>query len=254
MSELRRRPAPVHISPPTSPLGRTPSLHDAPAEPRLPTLTMPSTPTVRKEQLAELWSPELEQEGCSDRWRLAGHLITLGVFCGIFECVYSRGIFSANNGRLVSFCDSLDSCYRFRLLRPWLIQKGLHSPTSFKSQQSPPGSPPSRFTSPRPSHYFLLAACGKSMYRRALEIVLTACLLKYGGSTLVSIIINQTPVILKGPRHVVSFCFCFALMHVVPGDSVFCYLDSSMLAQVCLSLAEALYKLRKLNYVATVWR
>ena len=139
MSELRRRPAPVHISPPTSPLGRTPSLHDAPAEPRLPTLTMPSTPTVRKEQLAELWSPELEQEGCSDRWRLAGHLITLGVFCGIFECVYSRGIFSANNGRLVSFCDLLDSCYRFRLLRPWLIQKGLHSLTSFKSQQSPPG-------------------------------------------------------------------------------------------------------------------
>lgn len=73
---------------------------------------------------------------------------------------------------------------------------------------------------------------------------------KFGSQTLCSVMIGATPVVLKGPRHMMSWLFAFACIQLCPRDSVYAKLQSNAGLLVVVRIGCALYKLRKFNFVA----
>jgi len=73
--------------------------------------------------------------------------------------------------------------------------------------------------------------------------------LKYGSSSVVSLLLRTTPVFLKSPRHVLYFLAALGLVQVFPGDAPFRFLQRSAMMQLVLGLAVAVYKVRKLLFV-----
>lgn len=67
-------------------------------------------------------------------------------------------------------------------------------------------------------------------------------------ATAVSLALGETPVVLKGPRHVASFALALLFVQLSPRDLVFESLRSQSM-QVALAVGVSLYKLRKANFV-----
>lgn len=183
--------------------------------------------------------------------------LLLSVFVLHDACV--GGLWTMGNRRLTSFCDSLYSCFRYRMLQPDMPTSPKMGPLrSEKLDQS-------AIDKRRMSFYFLQAE-NNSLVRR-LEIVATALYVKFGSGTVISIALGELPVILKGPRHMVSFLVAFALMQAVhasttipfistdlicnfqafPKDRLFYWMQCNNFSQCILYSACALYKLRKVQ-------
>jgi hypothetical protein len=73
--------------------------------------------------------------------------------------------------------------------------------------------------------------------------------LKYGAGTVVSLLVRDTPVFLKSPRHLLYFAAALGLTHFSPGDVVFRKYRRSPALQAVTALAGSFYKLRKLLFI-----
>jgi hypothetical protein len=78
-------------------------------------------------------------------------------------------------------------------------------------------------------------------------------LLKYGSSTVVSLLLRTTPVFLKGPRHVLTFLVALLAVQFFPGDTPYRVVQSSPWLQLGISFCISFYKLRKLVFVVQVF-
>jgi hypothetical protein len=147
------------------------------------------------------------------------------------------------NGKIISLLDSLNTCHSFRVQAPHHWQH--------VQEESP------RRT--RQSLYYAggqLARCASARSRNetlrrvslVLWIIINNLLVKFGPATLVSLAVGETPVVLKGPRHLVSFGLALALVQMSPADLAFRALSLGPV-QALLGAGVALYKLRKAIFV-----
>lgn len=128
-----------------------------------------------------------------------------GFFCYTFLRDIYHGGFGHSNGRLLSFLDSFNSCYKFRVA----------------IEDENPRNAPTNFA--------------------------RATTLKFMAGTMTSILLGHNPTILRGPRHILSFTVAFCIVFV--SDIVYLKIKQSFLSRLCLGVANALYKLRKLMFV-----
>uniref|UniRef100_A0A7S4BDH1 Uncharacterized protein n=1 Tax=Chrysotila carterae TaxID=13221 RepID=A0A7S4BDH1_CHRCT len=82
----------------------------------------------------------------------------------------------------------------------------------------------------------------------AVWILLNNTLIKFGPATAVSLALNETPVVLRGPRHYASFVCSLLAVQLAPKDVVYAAAGRPQLRAV-LTAAVALYKLRKACFV-----
>jgi hypothetical protein len=82
-------------------------------------------------------------------------------------------------------------------------------------------------------------------------VLVLSFLLKYGAGLVVSLLVWETPVFLKSPRHLLYFAGALALTHFSPGDVVFRKYQSSPWLQMVSAIAVSFYKLRKLLFVVS---
>lgn len=128
-----------------------------------------------------------------------------GFFCYTFLRDIYHGGFGHSNGRLLSFLDSLNSCYKFRV------------------------------------------AIEDENPRRVWTNFARAVTLKFMAGTMTSILLGHNPTLFRGPRHILSFVVAFCIVFV--SDVVYLKMKRSFLSRLCLGVANALYKLRKLMFV-----
>lgn len=76
---------------------------------------------------------------------------------------------------------------------------------------------------------------------------------KYASSTVVSLILGQTPVFLKGPRHILYFTLALILVQFFPGDLPFKTVRNSWWTQLMIALGTSFYKARKLLFVVSLF-
>lgn len=86
---------------------------------------------------------------------------------------------------------------------------------------------------------------GQASAARFTLALLEACTIKFGAGAAVSLLLGETPVVLKGPRHLLFFVFGFLLVWLAPADVVHGSLGHSAPTQLVTSCCCALYKLRK---------
>jgi hypothetical protein len=84
--------------------------------------------------------------------------------------------------------------------------------------------------------------------RRKLALIFWAAFCKFGGGTMVSLLLFDVPVWLKGSRHIVSFLISFAFVQLFPGDAPYQVLKNNFAARAVLFAACAMYKLRKIVF------
>lgn len=127
-------------------------------------------------------------------WAMAQAAFCVAGCVLILMDVHVGGVLSGtSNGKFVSFMDSVNSLADYRKQLPF--------------DPPPPGDAVQCCTTEQPagsrkSRYSLTD--GHSIGMR-LYILLAAFGSKYGSSTVASLLLNQTPVIMKGLRHVLSF-------------------------------------------------
>ena len=81
-------------------------------------------------------------------------------------------------------------------------------------------------------------------------IILNNFIVKFGPATLVSMALGETPVVLKGPRHVALFAAALVLVQLSPSELATRGTGlPSASAQLLLALSVSLYKLRKACFV-----
>lgn len=149
------------------------------------------------------------------------------------------GGLGTSNGRIVSFFDSLNSCDEFRKQHAWPERSGRWDciiGTASPRRNSGQGVCPYRL-------------CDANDARRNIWIFLSNFMAKFGMAALASVIIGETPVILKGPRHCVFFIAAFFVCHCAPDDYVHKQLGSCRSWKLLSGLAVSLYKLRKVLFV-----
>eukprot|EP01062_Namystynia_karyoxenos_P041760 TRINITY_DN3045_c0_g1_i2.p1 TRINITY_DN3045_c0_g1~~TRINITY_DN3045_c0_g1_i2.p1 ORF type:complete len:488 (+),score=108.71 TRINITY_DN3045_c0_g1_i2:67-1530(+) len=153
-----------------------------------------------------------------------------------------------SNSRVVSWFDSLNSCHEHRRQQPWpsrrdswSAERGGEPPLC---PSGPPLSPPRRR---RDSAYQM--SLTKNTLPWNCRIAVVNFIAKFGSQTLASVMLDQTPVLLKGPRHLLSFASAFALLHACPGDVLYLRLCKSTAWKALMGWAVALYKLRKVVFV-----
>lgn len=83
---------------------------------------------------------------------------------------------------------------------------------------------------------------------RKLALIFWAAFCKFGGGTMVSLLLSDVPVWLKGSRHIVSFLISFAFIQLFPGDAPYQVLKNNFAAQAVLFAACAMCKLRKIVF------
>lgn len=98
-----------------------------------------------------------------------------------------------SNGKFVSFMDSVNSLSDYRNQLPF-APPAPGDAVQCCTTGEPPYSPRSRYS-----------LTGQHSLGKRLYILLAAFGSKYGSSTVASLLLQQTPVIMKGPRHVLSF-------------------------------------------------
>lgn len=127
-------------------------------------------------------------------WTLAQAAFCVAGCALILMDVHVGGVLgSTSNGKFVSFMDSVNSLSDYRKQQPF--------------DPPLPGDAVQCCTSEQPAHnrksrYSLTDGHSIGMQ---LYILLAACGSKYGSSTVASLLLQQTPVIMKGPRHMLSF-------------------------------------------------
>jgi len=144
--------------------------------------------------------------------------------------------FGTANGRFVSFLDSLWNCFEFRNQPPM-------SPVNtkrkcLKQQRSP---------------YHINSTENMTVWWRVRTFLLSF-LLKYGSSTVVSVLVWRKPVVLKSFRHFASFAFCLFLIQFFPGDLPYEHIRASKSVQCVIRCGCTLYKLRKVLFVVEYFR
>ena len=72
---------------------------------------------------------------------------------------------------------------------------------------------------------------------------------KYGAQTVGSLLVGATPVLLKGPRHLVSWLLAFCAVQLAPADVVYDAVTRHAALTLVVKVGAALYKLRKFNFV-----
>jgi hypothetical protein len=80
---------------------------------------------------------------------------------------------------------------------------------------------------------------------RICWLLLFSFVIKFAAQTVSSALLNETPVLLKGPRHITSFLLGFLLVWFSPGDQVFTVMSHSLAVKLLLSMCSGLYRLRK---------
>ena len=120
------------------------------------------------------------------------------------------GGFGHSNGRFLSFLDSFNSCVKFRVL--------------------------TETNASRRSKRTILAA------------LILCFLTKYLSGTTASWILGHVPTVLRGPRHILSFFIAFVVAFLPTEPPRFVNKDS--LTSIAVGFSIALYKLRKLMFVA----
>lgn len=83
---------------------------------------------------------------------------------------------------------------------------------------------------------------------KQFSILIIAWVIKFLPGTFVSLIFSETPVWLKGARHMFSFLFSFALLQFWPEDAFFSWVHGSTEAKMFVFVSCALYKMRKIAF------
>jgi hypothetical protein len=178
---------------------------------------------------------------------------------------YSGGLLgTTSNGRFVSFMDSISNCcdYRNQMpVGPDPDEQQLLCRRPSRGQLARQHWKVARRSVRGKSRYHLRSA--KNGWTTRLYIFGVAFWLKYGSSTATSLILGQTPVVAKGPRHFVSFFLAALMVQTSPGDVFYATLaepestgskpaPSSSGCRLVVALSCALYKLRKFTYITQV--
>jgi len=86
---------------------------------------------------------------------------------------------------------------------------------------------------------------GKSSTGRFVWIFVLSLICKFLSQTLVSVLLETTPVVLKGNRHLSSFVIGFAVVWLSPEDIVYSNVANSAAIRLLFAIATSIYKLRK---------
>lgn len=172
------------------------------------------------------------------------------ILFSVFQDYYLQGL-GANNMRVVSFVDSLWHCYCFRARQVnYFTAEEVTSPDKI----------PRRL---RAGSTFVYTSTRKDVLTSA-GILLRAFFIKFMGGTVVSLAFGQTPVWLKGFRHIASFLVALTIIQGLPsfavpqGAFVASYRASSLLVETirasttlraAIRFSGALYKMRKLGFL-----
>eukprot|EP00750_Incisomonas_marina_P013457 INCI17379.1.p1 GENE.INCI17379.1~~INCI17379.1.p1 ORF type:complete len:436 (+),score=54.74 INCI17379.1:140-1447(+) len=196
-------------------------------------------------------SPKGTLEG---KAKTATRVLALGlaafILFSVFQDYYLKGL-GANNMRVVSFVDSLWHCYCFRARQV----------NYFTAEEvTSPDKAPRRL---RAGSTFVYTSTRKDVLTSA-GILLRAFFIKFMGGTVVSLAFGQTPVWLKGFRHIASFLVALTIIQGLPsfavpqGVFVASYRASSLLVETirasttlraAIRFSGALYKMRKLGFL-----
>ena len=165
-------------------------------------------------------------------WKGAQLVVIVTCLSFVAMDVYNRG-FSSSNGRFVSFMDSFNNCYNFRA-------QHAYQPIRRKDRRD-------SFEEKKLRRYHIGSNLNSTYWR--LRIMVLSFFLKYGSSTVVSLLLRTTPTWIKGPRHVLSFLGALSLVQLFPRDGIYWYVSTSPWMQLVLGLSVSFYKLRKLLFV-----
>ena len=157
----------------------------------------------------------------------------------------SRGL-GGSNGRWVSFLQSVESAYSYR------VQQPIHSTWATKTM-----TPKARVRSLRGSSVYFAGSARNEVWRKAY-LGFICGFLKFGAGTVISIVLGQQPVLLKSWRHFASFGVALLCVQVSPRDLFFRVLSANDTRGQVLRLITfsscALYKVRKLTFVVHTTR
>tara|TARA_B110001452_G_scaffold6879_1_gene6212 strand:- start:2015 stop:3262 length:1248 start_codon:yes stop_codon:yes gene_type:complete len=147
----------------------------------------------------------------------------------------TRGL-GSSNGRFVSILDSMNTAYGYREQRPYCPDDG--------GERRP--------LKRRASLYHAASQMKKGTatgWWRALLILLNNSIVKFGPATLASLLLGEMPVVLKGPKHSISFVLAVLAIQFSPGDVAYrCFRTKPV--QAVLAQGVSLYKMRKARFVA----
>ena len=153
-----------------------------------------------------------------------------------------RGL-GASNGRWVSFLQSVESVYSYRIQKPFC----------------PPNeslSPRTKIRKRRGSVYY--AGSVKNEISQKLYLGFVCGWLKFGAGTFVSLTLGVEPVLAKSWRHFASFGVALMCVQLTPKDMFFRHLSErstrGLLLRLCMFAACALYKLKKMTFVVYTTR
>ena len=201
----------------------------------------PLTPFPPRNIFDSAPSPKLNSDGSivAPWWHIAVEIIIVTMALYVVPRDLFRKGFSASNGRFVSFLASFYSCYVFRCQRPFSPYSGKAKPKNRRQR---------RRDSVRDKAAYHVASSLHSIWNRS-RIFLACIAIKYGASTAASLILGATPVILKGPRHLLSFFTALALVQFLPGDYAYRITHHSPRLQLVMATCSSIYSFRKLMYV-----
>lgn len=154
-----------------------------------------------------------------------------------------RGL-GASNGRWVSFLQSVESAYSYRIQQP------------YRSDKKNDLSPRSKIRLRSGSVYY--AGSGNNEVWRKLYLGFICGWLKFGAGTFISIMLGVEPVFAKNWRHFASFGVALMCIQLTPKDVFFQHLSakntSGLLFRFCMFTASAIYKLKKMTFVVHTTR
>ena len=193
-------------------------------------------------------------ERFSGRWELAQQIfaIAAALFIGYSVFVdYSTNGFGTNNMRVVSFVDSLWHCYCFR-------SRAVNYFT--EEEDTSPNKPPRS----RRAHSVFVYTSTKKDLLQSSWILTRAFFIKFMGGTVVSLAFGQTPVWLKGIRHMTSFLVALTIIQGLPSflpigplynlsykTSAFLVatIRRSAILRGAIRFSGSLYKMRKIGFL-----
>lgn len=167
-------------------------------------------PAKVAEKAQQLW------QRCCELGAVA--LLALFVLFLVRDAAYNR--FGTSNGRFISFVDTCLSVMSYR--------EGLPAAEDVDS-------PPRRLLS-------------RGSFNYCIRVTIGSFIMKFAAGFAVSLLLNQTPVFLKGPRHSLSLLLGLALLWLCPGDSAYVLMRRSHAVRLVLLTGGGLYKLRKAIY------
>lgn len=142
------------------------------------------------------------------------------------------GGLGSSNSKAVSFIESIASCTDYRRQKP----QSPRTPVRVMARQVSASARAHVFNAPADAHTAFSAF-----------VVLFACLwVKFGSATIGSLLLGETPVLLKGPRHILTFGAALAVVQLSPADCVYHAIQRRPPAQLLLRLCAAIYKVRPL--------